>query len=193
MPRITPEEAKKIAQSYFKECLDRLTDDEIRAAQGKLNDLCEQYKLEKFNIQGAVGLVGWKKLIHAMCGLDINHRDKSGRKANSDELVDDVRRLYALHSEFSRFRTYKDEKTGKDVICGNAPDFSDTKIHELIAENLSIKYDRKIKPTKIRGILNGPHSVNQLTRLARAEIENLENDLADPDEIFSDMYKKAST
>jgi hypothetical protein len=25
MPRLTPEEAKKIAQSYFKECLERLT------------------------------------------------------------------------------------------------------------------------------------------------------------------------
>ena len=167
---------------------DKMSKEAIKAAQTKLDKLCAKNKVAKFKIDSSVGLVGWQKLVQSMCGIDISHSKKLGRKPNSDELLDEVRQLYRLHSEFSRFRTYYDEKkerSKQETITGHAPDFSDRQIHELIAKTVSEKFDKTITPTKIRGILNNNHNKDQLEKLTRKEIADLENDPCNPDDFFN--------
>lgn len=161
-----------------------MTDDEIRATQDKLDELCQRHDVEKFNIQGGVGLVGWQKLVQAMCGVDVNQRDKSGRKANSDGLVDDVRRQYMLYRDFGRLEIFDDKDKTKNTTYNQLPDFYDNEVHNFIADNLSEKYGKKIKPSRIRGILNNEHNREQLKRLTQDEFKELENASFDPDEFI---------
>lgn len=161
-----------------------MTNDEIQAAQDRLNELCNRHGIEKFSIQGGVGLVGWQKLILAMCGVDVNQRYRSGRKANQDEFVDDVRRQYALYTDFGRVEIFNDKDKTKETTYKQLPDFYDNEVHNFIADSLSEKYGKKIKPSKIRGILKNKHNREQLKRLAQDEFKKLENAPFDPDEFI---------
>ncbi|MCC6597494.1 MAG: hypothetical protein IT559_01745 [Alphaproteobacteria bacterium] len=166
---------------------DDMTNDEIQAAQDRLDELCNRHDVEKFSVQGGVGLAGWLKLIQAMCGVDVNQRDKSGRKANPDELVDDVRRQHALYTDFGRVEIFDDKDKTKQTTYKVLPDFYGNEIHNFIADSLSEKYRKKITPSKIRGILNNKHNKEQLERLTRDEFKELENVPFDPDEFIEDV------
>lgn len=156
---------------------------EIKAAQKKLNNLCKQYGVEKFSIENKVGLVCWQKLVQAMCGIDINQHEKPGRKANSDELIDNVRKLYALHTDFSRFEISDDKNKSKKTRYKKLPDFREKEIHGLIAKSLSKTYGMKITAEKVRGILNNRHNRNQLKKLADKEFDELKNTPFNPDDM----------
>lgn len=165
---------------------DNMTDDEIQAAQDRFNELCNKHCVEEFSVKSGVGLVGWQKLVWAMCGVDINHRKKSGRNANSDKLIDDVRKLYAQHTDFQRCElVYNKEKTEKSYQV--ASKIYDYEAHNFIADSLSEKCGKKIKPSKIRGILNNEHNKEQLEQLIQNEFKELENAAFDPDELIEDI------
>lgn len=156
--------------------------DEEKAAQVRLDKLCKEHNVEKFSIRDDVGLVCWRNLIQAMCGMDINRREKPGRKGNSDELVDEIRRLYALYTDFPKLEIDESkDKTDKERYkC--LPDFYEYQMYNFISDGLSKKYGKKIKPDRIRGILNNPHNREQLKRLAEDEFKELKNATFDPDE-----------
>ena len=155
----------------------------IKAVQGKLDKLCEEHGIEKFGIQDDVGLVCWRKLVQAMCGVDVNYREESGRKANSDKLIDDVRRLYALYMDFSRLEILNDNDKTKETTYRQLPDFRKKQIYGFIADSLSKSSGKKITPDKVRGILNNKHNKEQLERLAREEFKGLEAASFDPDDM----------
>lgn len=91
---------------------DNMTDDEIQATQDRLNELCNRHGIEKFSIQGGVGLVGWQKLILAICGVHINYCEQPGRKAYSQEFILDVGARIDIYRDFVRFDNEKFEKDG---------------------------------------------------------------------------------
>lgn len=160
-----------------------MSDFNIKAAQHRLDKLCEEHGVEKFNIEGAVGLVCWRKLVQAMCGIDINYREESGRKANPDKLVDDVRRLYALYMDFSRLEISNDTDKTKETTYRQLPDFLKKQIYGFIADSLSKSYGEEITSGRVRGILNNKHNKEQLERLQREEFKELEVSSFDPDDM----------
>ncbi|QQG36635.1 MAG: hypothetical protein HYS17_02345 [Micavibrio aeruginosavorus] len=139
--------------------------DEEKAAQVRLDKLCKEHSVEKFSIRDDVGLVCWRNLIQAMCGMDINRREKPGRKGNSDDLVDEVRRLYALYTDFSRLEIDESKDKTDKKRYKNLPDFYKYQVYGFISDDLSKKYGKEITSNQVRGILKNDHNSEQLKRL----------------------------
>jgi hypothetical protein len=162
---------------------EQMTDQEIQEAQDKLNELCTKYDLEAFNIQEKDGLVCWRRLVQAMCGVNVEYKDTPGRKSHSDEFVDNVRRLDALYTDFSRFVIPNDVKNSEMAVHTQLPDFRRKEIYGFIADSLSKKYGKEISSDMVKGILNNKNNKDHLERLTKEEFKELETASFDPDEM----------
>lgn len=153
-----------------------MSDSKVKAAQKILNKLCEEHGVEKFGIEDEVGLVCWRKLVQAMCGIDISSREKPGRKAYSEEFILNVGARIDIYRDFVRFDNERLEKEGVLEQIGET--LQRKVAFYVVAEELKMEAGEEYTDGQIRGIYD------DYRKLRKEEIKDLENDPWDPDEVF---------
>ncbi|MGE4351139.1 MAG: hypothetical protein AB7E52_03005 [Bdellovibrionales bacterium] len=159
--------------------LDKMPREEIEKAQDKLGKLCKKFDVKEFSILDGVGLVGWQKLVQAMCGIDINDGEKPGRKAYPKEFILDVGSRIDAYRDFTRFDNQKLEEEGVLEEIGG------TLMRKIafseVATEIRTKTGEEYTDDQIRGIYD------DYRKLRKEELRDLENYPADPDELFYNM------
>ncbi len=117
--------------------LDDFANEEIEAAQDKLNDLCKQYDIKPFEIKHTGSdSKKWHALVLRMCGLNFSDPKRGAKK---DENTDDLLRSALLLLDFWQI----DKKTGK-------PPTKEAIYHEVVKARKVAPKDRssgkKTKP-----------------------------------------------
>ena len=158
---------------------EKMSEDEIQAAQEKLNKLCKEHRVKEFNIQQGDGLVCWRKLVQSMCGIDVNYCEKPGKKAYSNNFILDVGARIDAYRSFERFDQSILDKDNNLVKIGD-PMMSKIAIPE-VKDQINFEMGTDYSDGQISGIYQ------MYKKLRKAEVKGQENDPTDPDKFYQNL------
>lgn len=141
--------------------MENYSEQEIKAAQKILDDLCKKHGIPPFRIDRRQG-GNWKQLVQRMCGLNPEPLKEGGRPTKYTE--DQVRRIGQLVDIISSFDEYDDK--GNKVA---APPQVQQAQYEL-AERASEFIDGEMTEDAVRGVWN-KYKVLQKTDIEKLALE----------------------